>query len=345
MGERTANRAKLGKLLACALLFATLAARVHAQDEPPPQPPPYIPPPGGVPASTLPPITVPTPSAPGGRCQVIDPAPKLNPFAPLLPPPAGVALADSSHVYVDFWAIGEHHLGNLPSNVALSQLTLAYEFRYALGPFTLGARPQFDVMFLNGPTPPGPDLPPQTYGLSVALEAEFRIDPRFSVRAIVQPGVFTDFNHVSGHAFRMPSQLIGAYELSPRWILVGGVMYTAQPSWSVLPVVGAIWMPVPEWRLELTFPRLRAVRHFPDGLNIYGQFDVFGETYAIDEHGTGDLLQYRDWRLGLGAEWNPTSRLNLFLEAGVAFWRRLELNNQWSGSVDPGLYLRVGGRF
>jgi len=210
---------------------------------------------------------------------------------------------------------------------------------------TLGARPQFEVMFLSGPTPPGPNLPPQTYGLSVALEAEYRFNPQFSVRAMLTPGLYTDFNNVSGHAFRLPAQLVGAYALDPRLVLVGGVMYTAQPSWSVLPVVGVVWTPSDEWRLELTFPRLRAIRRFDDGLNVYGVFGLQGETYAVRQRGQNDLMQYRDVRLGIGAEWNTPIHLHLFFEAGVALWRRLELENQPSSNIDSGLYLRVGGRF
>ncbi len=341
-GGTMAIPAKLGRIVACAVLFAYLASTVHAQEPPPPPPPP--PPP----VSTLPPIAVPAPPpsvlppAPG---VVVNPAPSLNPFAAVLPPPAGLPLADTSHLTVDFWAITQEHLSHSPSDLTQSQLTLAYDFRYPLGPLTFGARPQLDIMFLSGPSPPGPDLPPQAYGLSIALEGEFRVNDRFSVRAVVQPGIWTDFDHVTGNAFRVPAQVVGAFGVSRNLTLIGGVMYTAQPSLSLLPVVGAIWMPAPAWHLQLLFPQSRVTYHFEDGLNVYGVLGLQGETYSVRVDGSSDLFEYRDLRLGVGAEWDPLARLHLFFEAGVALWRHIDLSNEGSINVNSGLYLRVGGRF
>jgi hypothetical protein len=296
----------------------------------------------------LPPIVVPTPTPvvpPGCQSAIVDPAPSINPFAPLLPPPAGPPLAETPPLLVDFWAIGQHHVGSTPSNLAMSELSIAYDFRYPIGPVTLGARPLFEVMFLSGPTPPGPDLPPQVYALAVALEGEFRIDQRFSIRASITPGIYTDFHNVSIHAFRLPAELVAAYALTPEVVLVGGVMYTAQPSLSVLPVAGVVWTPEPQWRLELLFPRTRVIHHFLDGLNVYGTIGLYGETFAVHDPILGnDLYQYRDVRLGFGAEWDTRVRLHLFFEAGLSFWRRLEVEGVGT-SVDPGVYLRVGGRF
>jgi hypothetical protein len=323
-----------------------LAPVLHAQEPPPPPPPP--PPPG--PVNTLPPIAVPPPpvsAMPFNPCTTPNPAPSLNPFAAVLPPPAGPALLDNPRLplTVDYWAISQEHLSHSSSNFTQSQLTIAYDFRYPIGPFTFGARPQFDVMFLSGPTPPGPNLPPQAYGLSVAFEGEFRIDPRFAVRAVVQPGVYTDFDHVTGNAVRVPFQIVGAYGLTNEWTFVGGVMYTAQPSFSVLPVLGVIWAPAPAWRLQLMFPQTRVIYHFQDGLDVYGMFGLQGETYSVRVDGVSELLQYRDTRMGIGAEWDTHYRLHLFFETGVAVFRRVELSNEGNSNVNAGLYLRIGGRF
>ncbi len=340
MSSRLLPACNFTPLLACAALLAALAAPLDAQEPPPP--PPYVPPPG-----TVPPITVPAPPPavlPAATGPSTNPAPSVNPFAALMPPPAGPALVDTPPLFGDFWAISQEHLSHESSNFSQSQLTLAYDFRYPLGPFTVGARPQFDVMFLAGPTPPGPNLPPQLYGLSAAFEGEFRVNPRFSVRAQVQPGIYTDFDHVSGNAFRVPAQVTGAFGLSSDLILVGGVMYTAQPSLAILPVAGVIWTPAPPWRLQIMFPQTRAIYHVEDGLNVYGVIGLQGQTYSVRVDGTSDLFQYRDVRLGFGAEWATPIRVYLFLEAGFAFWRRVDLN-EGNNTVNPGLYLRVGGRY
>lgn len=330
--------------LTLAALLAWGAPRLTAQEIPPPPPPP---PPAPTPAvAVLPPIALPAPAplAPVSGA-VIEPAPSLNAFAPLLPPPAGTALANTPPLLVDFWTIGQHHLAGSDSQFAQSQFSVAYDLRYPVGPFTFGIRPQFDVMFLNGPTLDGPDLPPQVYGLAAALEAEFRVNQCFSVRATLIPGLYTDFNNLTGRAFRMPAQVVGAYGISDRLVLVGGVMYTGQPSLSILPVAGVIWTPEDVWRLELTFPRARVVRRLDGGLSVYGLLGLQGETYAVRSNDGNDLLQYRDIRFGFGAEWNTPATVRFFFEAGVAFARRIEFENQPGTNVDPGLYLRIGGRY
>jgi hypothetical protein len=331
-------------MAACLLLALSWPLRLQAQGVPPPPPPP--------PSAQTPPILVPAPApvipapvGPGAICPALDPAPSTNPFWPVLPPPAGPPLIDTPPLLVDFWAIGRHNLSGSDSQFTQSKLSIAYDFRYPIGPVTLGARPEFDVMFLAGPTPPGPDLPPQVYALSVALEAEFRVSPTFSLRASFSPGLYTDFSNVSGHAFRFPVQATGAYALSPQLTIVGGVMYTAQPRWSVLPVAGVVWRPMEDWHLELTFPRLRVVHHLGDGIDVYGLLDLYGDTYAFRANGQNDLMQYRDLRLGVGAEWTTPVRVRLFFEAGGAFARRLDFENQPNQNINSGLYLRVGGRF
>jgi hypothetical protein len=337
----TPNR--LRATIAVVGLCACLTPALPAQEPPPPPPPP---------AQVLPSIAVPPPApyAPvvpigGPQSTLLSLAPSINPFSAVLPPPAGSPAVDTPPLLFDYWAIGQQHLVHSPSQITMSEMSIGYDFRYPIGPFTLGARPQFEVMFLSGPTAPGPNLPPQTYGLSVALEAEYRLNQQFSMRAMITPGLYTDFNTVNGHAFRLPAQLIGDYALSPRLVLVGGVMYTAQPSMSILPVAGAVWTPRDEWRLELLFPQTRVIRHLPEGLDVYGTFGLQGETYAIRQLGENDVMQYRDVRLGLGAEWNTPLRLHIFIEAGVALFRRLDLENQPSSNIDSGLYLRVGGQF
>jgi hypothetical protein len=93
------------------------------------------------------------------------------------------------------------------------------------------------------------------------------------------------------------------------------------------------------------FPQTRAIYQVEPGLNVYGVLGLQGQTYSVRVDGVSELFQYRDVRLGFGAEWVTPIRLSLFLEAGLAFWRRIDLSNQGNADVNPGLYIRAGGRF
>lgn len=337
LGERRrmANHGgRRGWLIGAALACLAFAPAARGQQLLPPEA-----------AAPAPPINL------GRPVPLVPPPPPgaVQPVPPVLPAeecrPASAFWPGDAAVLADFWHVGQSRLRNSQSELVLSQLGVGYEMRFPTDFALLTARPQFTAWFLGGPTRPGPHLPEQVYGLSVALQAEYRFTPRLVLTAGITPGLYTDFQNTGGEMFRVPAEVVGSFAYLPDLVLVGGILYTAQPGRPVLPVVGAVWLPAEDWRLELVFPRPRVVYRRADGLELYGQFAWFGGAFAVDANGRDDLLQYRDWRLAIGAEWAAFGRSRVFFEFGAAVWRELELERHRAFDVDPAFYFRVGGRF
>ena len=159
------------------------------------------------------------------------------------------------------------------------------------------------------------------------------------------PGLYTDWENLTSEAVRVPGRIFLSYVKSPKLILIGGVVYTAQPELPLIPAAGLIWIPSEKWRVELIAPRPRLVYRWSERLQLYGQFSFDSSTYAIHAAGRNDLLEYRDFRVSMGTEWTTKQKVRLFSEVGAAFARDLDLTYQPSNTLDPGLFLRAGIRF
>jgi hypothetical protein len=298
--------------------------------------------PGGVGLGTPVPVAPPPPPPPGVNVLPPEPAVVPVPADPWAIPP----LPDwCQGLSADYWYVSRSNLSDSPSKLTMQQLGLAYEWRFPVESLLFTFRPQFSVWVLGGPTPPGPDLPPQLYALSANLGLQYQFTPRLGIAASITPGLYTDFTNTTSQMFRIPAEVVGTFAYRPDLTLVGGVLYTAQPDFGFLPVVGAIWRPAPDWRFELIYPRPRVVYHAGPNLDVYGQFAFFNGVFAVRSNGINDILQYRDWRLAVGAEWAAAARLRVFFEFGGAFFRELELHRQGEVDIDPGFYFRAGGKF
>jgi hypothetical protein len=262
--------------------------------------------------------------------------PKGKGFGP--PPPPRLAL--------DGWFISPAGTADPGSDLSLGFTSIAAGRRWDLARFTmLGLRPQFQTLFLNATGRLDTLVPDQAYGLSLDIQLDQAFSRKFSIQLGATPGLYTDWQNLSGEAIRVPARFFGSYVVGPKLVLLGGAVYTAQPEFPVVPALGLIWTPSKTWRWELIAPRPRLVYTVRDNWLLYGQFLFDSSTYAIRSNGRDDLLQYRDFRVALGTEWKTRSNTRLFGELGAAFGRRLDLQHGPDHNVDPGVYLRTGLRF
>jgi hypothetical protein len=269
------------------------------------------------------------PPAPPGQ------GPPARTYGP--PPPPRLA--------VDGWWIGPSRVGSDDSRLTMSFLSVSGGKRFTYGWTNLSIRPQFQVLFLGGPTAPGPDLPSQVYALTTDFQIEQPVSRQLTFTLGATPGLYTDWQNLSGEAVRVPARLFASYVVSPKLIVIGGAVYTAQPELPIIPAAGLIWKPSDTWRVDLIAPRPRVVYNWSDQLQVYGQFSFDASTYAVRSLGRDDLLEYRDFRVAMGTEWTTKRKVRLYSEVGAAFARTLDLMHQPSNNVEPGLFLRTGIRF
>ena len=246
---------------------------------------------------------------------------------------------------LDGWFIGESELSGIDSQIAMSFLSVSHGRQFRKGFTTLNVRPQFQTLFLGGPNGGGPGISEQVYGLTLDLQVDQPLSRKFGVQLGITPGLYTDFRNLSAESFRVPARLFGSYVFGPKLIVLGGLVYTAQPNLPFIPAAGFLWKPSERWRLEAIAPRPRLVYTASDRLQVYALFSFDSSTYAIESITGDELLQYRDFRVALGGEWTTKGKLRIFSEAGTAFSRRLDLERQPDRNVEPGIFVRAGLRF
>jgi hypothetical protein len=163
-------------------------------------------------------------------------------------------------------------------------------------------------------------------------------------------GYYSDFEQGSGDALRVTGRGIAVYESAPttKWLV--GVAYLNRAGASVLPIAGVIHDVQPDLRMELIFPRPRAlwktaasVEGDERWLYVGGEFG--GGVWSITRPSTGelDLLNYSDWRVLVGYERKIMGGLCRRVELGYVFRRELEFDGAAPDvSLDDTLFVRGG---
>jgi hypothetical protein len=138
----------------------------------------------------------------------------------------------------------------------------------------------------------------------------------------------SDFQGSAREGIRFPGHAVGFLSLQPEVEMVFGVDYLDRGDIKLLPVGGVIWMPNPEVRLELVFPRPRAVFQLAERHRLYLAGELGGGTWAVERSTVGDdLATYRDFRASVGIERVEEDGQRSAFEIGYLFSRRLEFSS------------------
>jgi hypothetical protein len=240
------------------------------------------------------------------------------------------------------------------AQLGLNALELSGSFHlplgYQLAPLVF--TPGFGVEYWEGPlgtaSPFDPDLPPRTYQAYLDIGWQPQLTPRLAAELGLEIGVYSDFEEVDSEAIRLKSRGLVLYALSPRWQLVGGLLYLDRNRIKLLPAGGAIWMPNPDVRWEILFPQPKLAQR----LTTYGNTELWwyvageygGDAWQIERaSGATDEFDYNDLRLIGGLEWKPVADvqgLHASLEIGYVFDRELFHASGLRFNADDTLMLR-----
>ena len=197
----------------------------------------------------------------------------------------------------------------------------------------------------------GPDLPARLWGVNAELMAFMPLSERWSAQAAVAPGLFTDFEHAGGDAFRLPGRVLGIYKHSERTQLTVGAVYLDREDVTWLPALGLIHRPTDRTTLELILPRPRVVHRLWGGSKIDGGFgyvagELGGGSWAVERaDGRDDVATLSDLRLLAGLEVKRDGRTNLLAETGFVFNRDVEYESGVGDAEFDGAWLfRFGVR-
>ncbi|HMO87365.1 MAG TPA: hypothetical protein PKC18_20840, partial [Lacipirellulaceae bacterium] len=193
----------------------------------------------------------------------------------------------------------------------------------------------FGVHWLDGPA--STDMPPRLYDFTLGYHWRERLSPTLALDLAFRVGAFSDFESSARKGVRYPSHAVVYGRLDPAWELALGVDVLDRDDISLLPVVGAIWTPGPNLRVDALFPRPRAaVRLAEDVPWIYIRGELGGGTWAIQRvDQSRDNATYRDLRLAGGLEFDLGHGASSSFEVAYVFARELSYRSG-VGDYQPG---------
>ena len=145
--------------------------------------------------------------------------------------------------------------------------------------------PGFAFNWLEGPSGPTADLPPQLYDAYLDTAWSPKITERLSADLGFRTGVWSDFSYFDSRSMRYMGRGLGVYQLSPKMDLHAGVWYLDRNKVKLLPAGGVYWRPTPEWDLWLIFPNPKVRKRFQNLGQIQWWWYVAGE-YGGGAHAT-----------------------------------------------------------
>ena len=209
--------------------------------------------------------------------------------------------------------------------------------------------PSYRTDWLDGPD--FVDVPGQVQSRSVIIGLRQVFNSRWSLIAGIQPGFFTDDDSESD-GFRLSGLAMLNYKVIPDVLTVsGGIVFTGRNDVPVLPGFGFTWIPNPNTRFDINFPKpkiSRRIGHIPfvleDWVYLHGSFG--GGEWAVQRvSGVDDVLTIRDFRFGVGYERILNGGTGYNVELGYVFARRLEFESGLEVPLDDSFLIEMGLRF
>ena len=271
-------------------------------------------------------------------------------------PPSGVGGADDfggsyslefSHSTDAALNRGNTVLGDLDA----SWLRAGYSVRFDTSPsYSWSVGLQWDHARFDAPA--GAPVPEDIYGLSVRLISNWRLNERWFVRSDLRPGLYTDFEDISGGDFNVPVTVAVGYEVNPDLQVLFAVNVDLRREFPVVGGPGVIWRFAEGWRLSLVIPRPQIEFTASESVTLFAGGELRATAIRVaEDFGTtvgnpvlnDDQVTYRELRVGGGVRWDLNRLFRLTVEGGYALDRRFEFDR---GNVllngDGAPYFTVG---
>ena len=257
-----------------------------------------------------------------------------------------LCISRKGFVALDHWGLHASYLAGKGDDLGIASVSGNMTFGFPQWDnFTV--RPSFGYHALSGPQ--STDLPSSLHDLQIEAGWRQTVNERLNLRVAVTTGLYSGFEQSSlSGAVRVSGLALMAYEASPDLQLVLGAAYLNLETISALPIVGIVYHPDDDTRLELLFPEAklawRVSQTEAQDRWAYLGTQFFGRTWHIGRAtGREEDVTYTDWRVALGLETKLVHHLSWYVELGGAFNRELTYESH-VGDYDPGTtgFLRGG---
>lgn len=198
----------------------------------------------------------------------------------------------------------------------------------------------------------GVPLPDQLRQIQLVAGLNYPINDRWTFGVYARPGLYSDFEDIGGDDVNMPTLFTFTYVQSPELIWLFGINLDLFSKNPVIPAIGLRWGFAPAWTFSLGFPRTGFAYAATDRLTLHMGASLAGGSFHVSErqaNGLRDtLLDYREIRVGVSAEYAISATLKVELETGQSVDRNFDYfdrDYEIEGDSAPYVRLSFGGKF
>lgn len=201
------------------------------------------------------------------------------------------------------------------------------------------------------------DVPGSLTSLALKLGYARTFSPIWSLRAEVDPGIYSDFEDISGDDLNVPLGVRLLYATSRELQWAFAIFVDPRSSVPVIGGVGARWRFAPSWTLLAFLPAPRVEYALSDAFSLYVGASMRGGTFRVAEdfgrrRGRPELdhedVDFREITAGAGGRWQIQPALALNFGVGWMIDRRFEFEERdllINGDGAPSATLSLSGAF
>jgi hypothetical protein len=185
--------------------------------------------------------------------------------------------------------------------------------------------------------PAGAPIPDTLQSVAAVLGFDWRPADHWRARLEIFPGVFSDFDDISGKDVNAPFTAEVSYEFSPRLQVGGQLGFNARRNSPLLGGAGVRWRFADDWLLSLWFPRPRIEFNATPRVTLFAGASLSGGTFVVaDDFGTrrgrpdldGEAVDYQEVRVGGGLRYTFKNKLGVELGGGWTVDRRYHFHER-----------------
>lgn len=200
-------------------------------------------------------------------------------------------------------------------------------------------------------------FPGELGSAAVVLGNQWLFHKDWSLQTTLAPGIYSDWEDLSGEDFNVPVTVLLGYQLNPELLLVGGLGINVWSEFPVMGGVGARWKFHRDWTLNFVMPKPRLEYQVCPDAKLFVGGELKGSAYRVaEDFGTrrgmpgldGETLTYREIRAGGGVEVKVWGGLKAIVEGGWMVDRRFvydDRNVELDGKGAPYAQISLIGRY
>jgi hypothetical protein len=200
-------------------------------------------------------------------------------------------------------------------------------------------------------------VPESLTAMALKLGYSRPLNQQWSLRAEVDPGLYSDFEDISSDDFNAPVGLRMVYAASRELQWLFGLNVDLRSSNPVIGGFGVRWQFAPNWTLLFLIPEPRIEYAVSPTVRIFGGASLRGGTFRVAENygrtrGRPELdnqdIDFREISTGVGVRWQLQPGLTLTASGGWTIDRRFEFEKRnllLNGDGAPTFQLALNGSF